>query len=241
MKETNRYLYNPGHKITVCVIGAGGTGSWVVGNLCMLHHYLVQTGRPGLKITIIDDDVVTEANVYRQGFMPCEIGEYKAIALAEKYNLAYGMSISCKVRKVTMEHKLNCNVVFSCVDNVKARRTIVELFKFTYKHRREQEKNLVLIDCGNSYNHGQVVVTTSDFKKHNFFYLYPDAVDSKNETSCSLLEAIGKQNLFVNKRIATYAVNWLYEAIRNTFYQNLGYVFSENSLVEIPFPDEPQE
>lgn len=76
----------------IVVIGAGGNGSEVVDCLAQFHHALISLGhKHGLHVTIIDDSVVREPNLVRQRFWPCDLGQYKAISLANRYNLLLGM------------------------------------------------------------------------------------------------------------------------------------------------------
>ncbi|MEE4465339.1 ThiF family adenylyltransferase, partial [Azotobacter chroococcum] len=78
--------------VHLVVIGAGGNGSEVADCLASFHHALVSLGHPkGLQVTIIDDAVVREPNLVRQRFWPCDLGQYKAVALANRYNLMLGL------------------------------------------------------------------------------------------------------------------------------------------------------
>ena len=228
--ETPEYLINPGHRITIGVIGCGGTGSYVIANLVSLHLYLVHTGRPGLRVFVMDDDVVTEANVGRQLFTPADIGEYKVHAILERYNEEYGLDWIGIPEKFTEDTTIESNITFSCVDSIKARKLICNAWSKQNGYAYEQRRKHFLIDCGNGYDFGQVIVSSKQNSKHNFFHYFPDQIDQPDQPSCSMLESIGKQNLFINKHISSLAVNWLYEAIRTTEYNNLGCMFNNNSL-----------
>ena len=87
---THNYITNPRHRVTVNLIGAGGTGSQVVGALARMDYALYKLGHPGLSVTIIDDDIVTEANIGRQLFSASDIGLSKANVLATRINSFYG-------------------------------------------------------------------------------------------------------------------------------------------------------
>jgi hypothetical protein len=65
----------------------------VVDCLAQFHHAMISLGHQhGLHVTIIDDSVVREANLVRQRFWPCDLDQYKAVALANRYNLMLGLS-----------------------------------------------------------------------------------------------------------------------------------------------------
>jgi PRTRC genetic system ThiF family protein len=230
--EIHNYLINPGHPLTVAVIGAGGTGSFVMGDLVALDHYLKASGRPGLQVTLYDDDVVTEANIGRQNFSSSDIGEYKSIALVEKYNRYAGLNWDAFTDKVDEETELCYNIVISCVDTIEARKKIIKNFNLVHKIG-DLHKKFLLIDCGNGYDFGQVIVTRFNGKDKTFIDHFPKIKENKQTHSCSVLESLGKQNLFINKFIANLAVNWLYEGIRNTQQTNLGYFFNFNNLIPI--------
>ena len=67
---TDNYLLNPQHKITVNLIGLGGTGSQVLNALTSLNEALNAKGHPGLHVYGYDGDIVSAANIGRQKFSP---------------------------------------------------------------------------------------------------------------------------------------------------------------------------
>jgi PRTRC genetic system ThiF family protein len=78
--------------IRVLLIGAGGTGGEMLDRLIRLHFGLVRTGHPGgLDVTLWDGDTVSDANIGRQRFAPCDIGYNKADLLIHRANLAFGL------------------------------------------------------------------------------------------------------------------------------------------------------
>ena len=63
------------NRITIVIVGCGGTGSAVLSGLPYLHHALLAAGHPsGLKVYAIDGDRVSETNCVRQPFTATEIG-----------------------------------------------------------------------------------------------------------------------------------------------------------------------
>ena len=124
----DRYILNPPHRLTVAVIGCGGTGSNMLSNLAAMDKALVALGHPGFQVIAFDDDRVTEANAARQLFYQSDIGLYKAEVLISRINRAFGttwIAIPTKYGK----GKISSNITISCVDSIKARHEINNALK----------------------------------------------------------------------------------------------------------------
>ena len=77
----------------ILVVGCGGNGSAIVSGLPYLHQAMLAFGHPGgLQVTLIDPDTVSETNCVRQPFCRTEIGFPKAIVLAHRINLFWGLN-----------------------------------------------------------------------------------------------------------------------------------------------------
>lgn len=62
-------------RITIVVVGCGGTGAALMSGLPYLHHALLAAGHPsGIKACVIDGDRITETNCVRQPFTLSEVG-----------------------------------------------------------------------------------------------------------------------------------------------------------------------
>ncbi|UOY04961.1 ThiF family adenylyltransferase [Muricauda sp. SCSIO 64092] len=48
-------------------------------------------GHPGLHLTVFDGDTVQPSNVGRQGYVPRDVGENKAICAVTKINMSFGL------------------------------------------------------------------------------------------------------------------------------------------------------
>lgn len=99
--------------------GAGTIGTW-------LSLLLARTGEH--KLLIYDDDDVSEYNMAGQLFRKSDIGKKKVRALQEiilDYTDHNESSILCSENRITSSTKLT-PVVFSCFDNMKARKTMFE-------------------------------------------------------------------------------------------------------------------
>ena len=68
--------------VKIVVIGAGGTGGYVIPHLYRIAY---ASGRP-CRIIIADGDIVEQKNLIRQNFAECDIGENKAQVMAERYS-----------------------------------------------------------------------------------------------------------------------------------------------------------
>ncbi|ENE3999678.1 PRTRC system ThiF family protein, partial [Pseudomonas aeruginosa] len=113
----------------IVVVGAGGNGSEVVDALASFHHALRSLGHPeGLDVTVIDDAVVREPNLVRQRFWPCDLGQFKAISLVNRYNLMLGTSWEALPFRFpsseTIEAMRTADLIISAVDLSSARRAI---------------------------------------------------------------------------------------------------------------------
>ena len=77
--------------IRVMLVGCGGNGGQMLMGLASLDTALRTISSRSLDVTLVDDDVVTEANLGRQPFYRCDVGNSKAHTLTERINLAHGL------------------------------------------------------------------------------------------------------------------------------------------------------
>ena len=84
--------YSSTAPVKIVVIGAGGTGGYVIPHLYRLgyasHRYV--------RIIVCDGDVVEEKNLIRQNFVQQDIGRNKAQVQAERYSAAFGIECEYK-------------------------------------------------------------------------------------------------------------------------------------------------
>ena len=226
---TENYLLAPLHPIEVNLIGAGGTGSQVLTSLARINCALLQLGHPGLHVTVIDGDVVTKSNLGRQLFSQTEVGLNKAVVLATRINRFFGFDWDAVRENYPYEGCDTANITITCVDNVKAR---IEIGKFLRKHKDGTEGNKDLttpyywLDFGNTTDAGQVVLGTiksikqpkSDdveavgrLKCVDKMFDLRKVKDEDSGPSCSLAEALRKQDLFINSTIAQLGCNILWK------------------------------
>ncbi|RMM39337.1 PRTRC system ThiF family protein (plasmid) [Pseudomonas amygdali pv. lachrymans] len=204
--------------IRIVVLGAGGNGSEVVDCLSSLHCALRSLGHShGLHVTVIDDAIVRESNLVRQRFWPCDLGAYKSVALANRYNLNLGLDwVGLPYRFPCEETRFaiaKADLLISCVDVNSARLAIG-------KSEGDFKYNAMWLDMGNGHRHGQVVFGGLQAKDRKRFPCvldhYPEIADMADNTtkSCSAAESIAAQDCLVNRTVATAAMNVVWELIR---------------------------
>ena len=215
----NNYILNPQHPLSVNVIGCGGTGSQVLTALGRMNHALLRLGHPGLHIVAYDADVVTEANCGRQLFSEAEIGLNKATTLISKLNYFFGTAWDA-VPEMFGIGKQTANIMISCVDTAAARlnikKTLMESERVMYSNE-DFKRVFYWLDFGNLANTGQFVLGsvghtyTQNTKKKDCCGYLRDVTeifdltavnDKSNGPSCSLAEALQKQDLFINSTLA---------------------------------------
>lgn len=80
-------------KLRLVLVGCGGNGSWMAESLARLA-YILQGRGIEVEVEFYDADTVEPKNIPRQRFYPAELGLNKAVALAARYNMRYGLRIA---------------------------------------------------------------------------------------------------------------------------------------------------
>jgi PRTRC genetic system ThiF family protein len=213
-------LADPVHPVKILLVGVGGTGSQVLNCLARISYALKKLGHPGFHVIAMDGDVVEEFNVGRQLFSQSEIGLNKSVCAVSKINRFFGFSWEASSDLLTDEvmdwnYTENPNLIISCVDNVEARRVIANYSSALLGGREFQ--TYYWMDFGNNKNAGQVIL--GSIKKaegfegekdnpilRNVFDFFPKMEkfekDAIQGPSCSMAEALGKQDLFINSILA---------------------------------------
>jgi PRTRC genetic system ThiF family protein len=240
-------LLNPYNPIIINLIGAGGTGSQFLTALGRMNHALIELGHPGLMVRVFDDDKVEPANLGRQLFPTADLGMYKAVALINRINLFFGTNWKAITERYNTE-TIQANpdlrmaeITVSGVDTVSARFEIAELLmaldkRVTYMRNRP----LYWMDFGNSKDTGQVVLSTltaikqPESKKFRvveslplvtaeFKELLEHSETTDTTPSCSLAEALTKQDLFINSALANLGASLLWQLFREGMLFNRGF------------------
>lgn len=103
------------------------------------------------------------------------------------------------------------------------------------------------MDIGNTKNTGQIILGTiakSDIKEDHVSEL-PTVLEylkgkkdkkDDNKPSCSLVEALSKQDCYINKMMATLACNMLWTMFRKARLEYRGIYFNSENLQTNPIP-----
>jgi len=250
MHFTANYLISPTNPVSVNLIGAGGTGSRVLTALGEISHALTELGHPGLAVRMFDDDVVTKANLGRQRFAQSELGLKKSVARINNTNRFFGTNWKAIPYQYSSSQAYRftgsacANIFISCVDTVAARMEIAaQLDNLASLRNSDRERPFYWIDYGNSRDSGQVILSTVGSvaqpasKKFSTVEKLPFITDeytellqrsetTDNTPSCSLAEALQKQDLFINASLAQLGSSLLWGLFRNGMTENRGFFFN---------------
>ena len=206
--------------INILVVGCGGNGSAIAAGLPYLHQALLAFGHPGgLNVTLIDPDTVSETNCVRQPFCRTEIGLSKAVVLAHRTNMFWGLNWQgMQARIEQLKSGAQIDILIGCVDTRNARRAInrwVQRFRVMY-----------WLDLGNNSSNGQFVLgqpkNSANRKKKQRLQtvaeLYPEILSSRHkedeQPSCSAAEALTRQEPFINQNLAYQSLALITQLLR---------------------------
>lgn len=228
---TERRILDPGHAVEVHLAGAGGTGSIVLNELGRMDFALRGLGHPGLHLVAYDPDNVSEANLGRQLFSPVDLGENKARILVERVNRFFGLSWESRPEAYSAPLQENSSrgdspsILISAVDTATARLNI----RASFTELKEYHRPFYWLDLGNRQQDGQVILGTmrkidqpesepSVSRLATVLDAFPnlaqeDAAQDQGP-SCSLGEALSRQDLFVNRAVATFGCTILWKLFR---------------------------
>ena len=234
--------------INILVVGCGGNGSAIAAGLPYLHQALLAFGHPGgLNVTLIDPDTVSESNCVRQPFCRTEVGLPKAVVLAHRTNMFWGLSWQgMQARIEQLRSGAQVDILIGCVDTRKARRAINRWVL--------RSRVLYWLDLGNNASSGQFVLgqpnnSANRKKKRRLLTvaeLYPEIVATKgkedDQPSCSAAEALTRQEPFINQNLAYQALAMLTQLLRRGSlpYQGGFCNSATGQLVPLPIKSAPQ-
>lgn len=249
-----KYFLNPVHRIKVILIGAGGNGSQMLSALCRIDHALRSLGQPGLFVTVYDPDTVEPSNIGRQLFTASDLGQNKAECLVSRFNRLYGndweanpdIFDNTKIRE-------KGNIWITCVDNVKARKQIAKMFrKANHPQGADSAYNeyysFYWLDLGNAQRTGQAILGSNrvpqpDSKEYDTIeYLpilteqfdYAKVRDNDSGPSCSMAEALTKQDLFVNSVLVQTAGSLLWSLLTDAAIDTRGFFINLDTYRTAP-------
>lgn len=217
--------------LEIIQVGAGGTGSALAGLLSRLV-ILLQGRWTTIRYAIVDFDHVEDSNVPRQMFAYAEIGLPKALALAQRYSLAWGIPIEAITQPYTAHlfqpPSFNTTrILVGCVDSTEARAEMHKSLTSGY----DRSMRTWLIDAGNEKTTGQILLgccaqeefLNSAFQIPTFCsrlpapgLIHPELIDTttipKKHTpapSCAQLAITQAQSLGINPRMAAEMMDML--------------------------------
>ncbi|MFD2939167.1 PRTRC system ThiF family protein [Flavobacterium notoginsengisoli] len=257
MHFTDPYLISPTNPVSVNVIGAGGTGSKVLTALMEMNHSLTELGHAGLSVRLWDDDIVTTANLGRQRFAPSEAGLHKSVALINRVNRFMGTNWKAETVKFEKDSlgKLPENtkavIYITCVDSVRSRFEIADILNLLKGIRNQRDSPRYWMDFGNSQHTGQVIlstvtaVTQPDSQKYQtiaelpfvteeFGALLKQSESADDTPSCSVAEALEKQDLYINSALAQMGCSLLWNLFRYGMIENRGFFLNLKNFTSHP-------
>ncbi len=244
--DVDSFLIDPGHKLRVDLIGAGGTGSQVASILARMNIALKALNHPGFDVRIFDYDTVSESNIGRQLYALSEIGFNKAQVTVNRLNRFFGTYWSYQPTKFsydfqTLKLGIAPNIVISCVDTIKSRveieHTISKLRASAKTNNNEIKPDLypfIWLDFGNGKDFGQAIMNYKNgkFETQSFLSMYPEVLteEESNEPSCSLAEALKNQDLLINSTLGNLGMNLIWKILRSKKVKYTGVVLNLDNL-----------
>jgi PRTRC genetic system ThiF family protein len=212
--------------VRVLIVGAGGTGSAIVMGLPYLDQAMRAWGHPmGLEVAMMDADAVSEINCVRQPFSVSDIGQNKATVLINRINLFWGTNWSAlpnhfHAQSFDRSQDKCPDLLIGCVDTRAARKAIEDSFS------RALRSTCYWLDLGNNAASGQYVLgqplngrnRRKAERLRTVSELYPEIVDAEAGEdplpSCSAVEALNRQEPFINQTLASSALAMLAQLFR---------------------------
>jgi PRTRC genetic system ThiF family protein len=191
-----------------------------------LHQAMVALGHPhGLDVTLVDGDRISRTNCVRQPFSESEIGLHKATVLATRINLFWGLGWKGVPHFVDESWGQETDILIGCVDSRAARNAITRTPAYWNCH--------YWLDLGNNADSGQFVLGQPENQRNKALdlrlpvapELFPELINAKLDKKdrlppCSALEALERQEPFVNQTLAYQALAMLARLFR---YGRLSY------------------
>jgi PRTRC genetic system ThiF family protein len=212
--------------VRILVVGAGGSGSAIVMGLPYLHQAMRAWGHHyGLEVTLMDSDTVSETNCIRQPFSWSDVGQNKATVLINRINLFWGAKWNAQPTcfdetTLRSNNERNPDFLIGCVDTRAARGLI---------DRSVCKKSSYVaywLDLGNNASSGQFVLgqplngrnRQKAKRLRTVTELYPEIADATAGEdplpSCSAVEALERQEPFINQTLAASALAMLARLFR---------------------------
>ena len=229
--------HNPGRRLSIIVVGAGGIGARLLPTLVKMI--------PGdqSQILVVDPDIVEPKNIRRQPFLPEHIGEYKAVIMQDRYSTA-DLPVIAVTEKFnrggSIANQIDSPiVVLGCVDNTQAR---WEMLTFA----TTMGGTMLYLDAGNDGNRGQVIIALArcpqdrPVRTDQHYHLisacdrFPEVFEPEDPKpqGCDLLDT---QTPMANLLAATFLLQYLSLYLHGQPLGSCGLTFSALGAV-VPIP-----
>ena len=197
----------------------------------------------------------------RQLFAHSELKLNKAVALINRINGFFGTNWKAvptpycisRLRGTSRQHA-SANLFITCVDTVSARREIALILQeLLVQAKHDRDKPYYWLDFGNSQQIGQVILSTIGeidqpptqeftavgqlpFVTDEFSQLLDEANQTDDTPSCSLAEALQKQELFINSTLANHGCSLLWTMFRKAMTPHRGCFLNLETGRTAPLP-----
>ncbi len=221
--------------VNIVIIGAGGTGGYVIPHLYRIAY---ASGRD-IRIIIADGDIVEDKNLIRQNFSAYDVGKNKAAAMAERYSGVFGVECEYVPEYIEDENRLcelltvKCGsgdleplgILIGAVDNNRSRVMCNNVFNMM--------NSIVYIDSGNGEFTGQVVCGIKRYGRvlsKPAARVYPDILTDAekfpSELSCAERSLSAPQSIAANIMASSAIVTMLYYLLIEGNLKNTRVAFS---------------
>ena len=248
-------------EIQIAVAGCGGNGSQFLNGLARIHLALNALGHSGFKVVAFDPDIITPANIGRQLFAPADVGQSKAHVLINRLNHYYGLKWEA-VHGYLNQQIDNGQIavpdfLVGCVDTVRARRQLATCRCARYwldlgntdkkgqvilgelEHEWKRNNNPRSQNAMSAERKAKLKAEQPKRLPH-VCDIFPELLKGKikedDAPSCSLAEALERQDLFINQTVATFALQLLWQFIRHGGLDIHGYFINLESGKVTPLP-----
>ena len=251
-KEFNYHKIEGGQSYHFIVVGAGGTGGYLIPNLArMVSLTSEQFEDEGVshRITIIDADQVEPKNLTRQQFVQPDIGKNKAEIMARRYGRSFGLTIGYIKKYIESPNDLvqlmnsseHTPVLVDAVDNNKTRLIMKEAMD---EYGKTGE--ILQISSGNEEYAGQVIFNYKNKDRYTsvlesdgartkntpgLFEVFPTAEIGQlpTELSCAEQAISSPQNIHVNMTAANLMFGYVNKILNYRPINELAIFFDTNT------------
>lgn len=238
-KVTTKY-----NDIEIILIGAGGTGGFLIENLYRLIKYKKDKN---ISLTVIDGDYIEEKNLERQAFYYIDLHRNKAKTQIERnnkrFNSELGQYIPKYIEDTDMFWELINNpnktyIIVGAVDNHKTRQLIHKVLT----DKKLKGYDIFWIDSGNEEFSGQIIIGSKNNNLPFVTEVFPEILNKKDlfksEESCAERSVTNIQNISAN----IFAANLLFITINDLLSKGISfkeiYYNTENAKVNTIYIEE---